>query len=405
MIGNPNERIFSRCAEKVSDEDVRFFPGDLIENLIMFDCFIIDSIRLKELPFLLRILGFEGVRELIKSGKLKINCQVITTGQTGQFSLDPSKTVLPYGSYEFSVIVSSNQKEYIHSCFDIVNDIDELKGKQKIKIKEIISNSFLVFPDESIREYMNQLKLDILHKPELIISTVNYLINRDYGHRLDEGMIKLDVDHLGDDKFKINTNLNEIINVIEIEEHKIIERAILTLSGSNQRISQMKAFNSISSFREEDLPIFRKKFDYLSQSITSQDAIAALRKVMKINNLPDFRSVDFTGRLDIDKLLTIRESDECKLFRSLIWSLSKSTEQEIQEIVDEYRNKVGQYLRTPIGKTVRFLTGAGIGMIPVVGGVISTGLGLIDNFILEKLFPVNGAIVFLDNKLPSIIKK
>ncbi len=404
MIGNMSERIFSRCAERISDDEVRFFPGDFIENLLMFDCFIVESIRIKELPALVRILGFEGVRDLIKNGHLKINCQVVTTAQTGQISLDPSKPSLPNGSYEFSVMVSSNQKDYIHKCFDVVNDIAELKGKQKIKIKEIISSSFLDFPKESIREYMTQLQTDILHKQVVITSAISFLITREYGQNIDIEMIKLYVEYLGDDRYKIISNLKELINISDQEEHKIIERAILTVSGSNQRISQMKAFNCISSFRDEDLPIIKSKFDFISQNIISSDAILALRKVMKINNLPNFGSVDLFKQLDIDKLLKLRDSDECKLFRRLIWSLSNSTEQEILEIINEYRNRVGQYLRTPIGKTIRFLTGTGTGFIPGFGGAISATFGLLDSFVLERMFPVNGAIVFLDNKLPSIIK-
>lgn len=403
MIGNMSERIFSRCATRISDNEIRIFPGNLLENMIMFDCFIIDSIRLKELPALIRIFGFENLRELIKSGYIRINCQAVTTGQIGQLSLEGRKPILPYGSYEFSV-VSSSQKEYIHKCFDVVNEIDELKGKQKIKIKEIISNSFLNFPDESIREYMNQLQEDILHKPELITSAVSFLLNREYNLTINSDKIKLNVDHFGDNSYKIISNLKNLINLSVPEEHKIIERAILTLSGSNQRISQMKAFNCVSSFRDEDLPIINSKFDFLTRQITNLDAIKTLRKVMKINNIPDFSSVDFSNQIDVDKLLKLRESDECKLFRRLIWSFVDSTEQEILEIINEYRNKVGQYLRTPVGKTIRFLCGNGVGLIPVFGGAISATFGLVDTFILERMFPADGAMVFLDNKLPSIIK-
>lgn len=52
--------------------------GAFIENLILFDTFVLKSNGLKEFPPLVRLFGFSGVQELLKSNSLRLHCEMFT---------------------------------------------------------------------------------------------------------------------------------------------------------------------------------------------------------------------------------------------------------------------------------------------------------------------------------------
>ncbi|HEX3034416.1 MAG TPA: hypothetical protein VHT73_04675, partial [Thermodesulfobacteriota bacterium] len=62
-------RLLAPCAirKEGSDIEVDFLAGEFLERLILFDKFILDSIRLREIPHLVRLFGDEPILELLKS--------------------------------------------------------------------------------------------------------------------------------------------------------------------------------------------------------------------------------------------------------------------------------------------------------------------------------------------------
>lgn len=88
MIGDIREKIYINCAEVQSGGKVTCNMGSVLENLLLFDQFILNSVRLQELPELVRVFGFEGLKELFKTGSLKIHCEALTTGQIGQTNVE-----------------------------------------------------------------------------------------------------------------------------------------------------------------------------------------------------------------------------------------------------------------------------------------------------------------------------
>jgi len=48
------------------------------------------------------------------------------------------------------------------------------------------------------------------------------------------------------------------------------------------------------------------------------------------------------------------------------------------------------------------ITGVGLGLVPGAGVLLSGTYGILDLFLLKKILPVEGAIVFLNKKLPTI---
>ena len=79
-------RLFASAAKVKSEdrEQTEFFAAEFLERLILFEEYILESIRLKEIPHLVQLFGNSPVLELLKSGKLKIYCDAVTMGSTGQ---------------------------------------------------------------------------------------------------------------------------------------------------------------------------------------------------------------------------------------------------------------------------------------------------------------------------------
>src|SRR4051794_9743985 len=65
--------------------------GDLVRKLALSEEAGLESIRLKEIPPLAQKFGYGGVKELLTSGRLRIACDALTVGQTGQTTVLESR--------------------------------------------------------------------------------------------------------------------------------------------------------------------------------------------------------------------------------------------------------------------------------------------------------------------------
>ncbi len=78
------QQLIGRCATLDSKNDLMTVDlTGFVRRLILFDRFILESIRLKELPFLLNVFGYDGFVALVQSGAFTIHCDALTIGQTG----------------------------------------------------------------------------------------------------------------------------------------------------------------------------------------------------------------------------------------------------------------------------------------------------------------------------------
>jgi hypothetical protein len=81
---------------KVADVDLE----SLVRRLILFERYVLHSIRLQEFPVLARRLGYERLRDLLSANLIEIRCECLQLTQSAQSGLfgDP---VLPKFHYQF----------------------------------------------------------------------------------------------------------------------------------------------------------------------------------------------------------------------------------------------------------------------------------------------------------------
>lgn len=75
-------------------------------------------------------------------------------------------------------------------------------------------------------------------------------------------------------------------------------------------------------------------------------------------------------------------------------------EEEIKHEINNYQGKIASFVNSTSGKTVRWVLGAAMDLLPY-GGV---AYGALDTFLIDKLLPKKGHIVFINDLYPSIFK-
>jgi|NGEPerStandDraft_6_1074524.scaffolds.fasta_scaffold159542_1 hypothetical protein len=182
--------------------DVQVDAGALIRRLLLFERCTVESIGLKEIPVLVDVFGYAGIRSLIESGALQFVMDAVTAGQVGQTDLEVTRRrgePLPHGSYRIVTISieDESREEQIHAALQEVHN-SSLKFKEAVKLKGLLAPRLLRYPIDAARQGTSDTLADVLGHRESIWSAIRYVVRRDAG--LDLGDIpNLESEDLGND--------------------------------------------------------------------------------------------------------------------------------------------------------------------------------------------------------------
>jgi hypothetical protein len=185
--------------------------------------------------------------------------------------------------------------------------------------------------------------------------------------------------------------------------HRVIERAILASADLNVRFAQMKVCDAVSGIREQDLPVLEAKFGAAAGLVQTNDSEKHFERVVKLAGLqgPVFGQTQVDG----EKLLKIRESDDCRAFRDWLANTASLSDKEVKDRIHGLNAQIRHAINSMPGKTVRLLVSAGLSFIPHSGGLVGVGASIIDEFIVERLAPRDSVVAFLSDLYPSVFKK
>ena len=399
------KNLIDGCSELNDDhKTIKVNNGYIIENLLLFDQYILNSIRLKELPTLVKLFGIEGLNYLFDNGALKLFAKSLTIGQTGQtkkLRSEKKNKVLPKGYYSFSAIRQADKKRFLDDCLKEIEKIDFINKNEKERLKSMVYNNLIYYSSEAGEKILNQLIKDLRHNDFSIKIALTKILQKEKQIKVNPESFTINICQIDDVDFKVESDLQKIILTDINEYHNIMGRALLTIGGRNQKIYNMKNFNSLTSFREDEVQLFSSKLDFLAASFNPNNNKEIFKKILEIKDFPVLSNNFEENNFNVDTFLKIRESKEFKEFQSWLWSINEVNEKELEERVNSYKQKLGELLRTPIGKTLRWVTNMGMGF---AGPILSETYGLLDSFIIDKVLKVDGAIVFINRKLPSIFK-
>jgi hypothetical protein len=368
---------------------------------LLFDHYVLNSIRLKEFPVLAQKLGFEGLRDLLSAKLISIRCeclQITEVGRTGLFG-DP---ILPLLTFKFNWIDMNDREKYTHDCLQTMHEVPGLRLKDTIKLKRAIAQAISPLSKEAKLELGTSFSNDFTN-PKLIKAAADLVLHKRFGKEINT-LYQLEIHPCdGDGVFRAETNLGKIASLSDLEVHQVLQAALLGIASTNQVIGEMKTYNALSGFREDELPLFRKKLDFLADRLSGERTEKRLGKIIELSGIPSFQGSEKV--FNVEKLVKVRDSNETLEFKGWLQSGGSENEKEIKERVSGWRAQAGLKLSSLQGKAMRFFVTTTSGMIPYAHApIISLGLGILDTFILEKVFPRSGVAAFVNELYPSIFE-
>ena len=379
--------------------------NSVLTRLILFEQYILKSLRLQEIPYFVQQLGFDGTMKLLKSSAFRIECECVCVAQIGQTSIIESrafKGVLPPLSYCLSAIDSGDYEKYIHDNLQVFHKIPNLVHKQVKALKLAVVENLARLPNGFASEVAAAARADVLSKAHLVRTSVELVLKRDLGIELPD--LQVAVHAIDEEDIRVDTNLVRPGIDVQIA-HKIVERALMGVGSVAHRFAEMKAYSALTGFTGDDLPLVQEHLGFLARTVLPEDKEQQLTRVLQVVGLPDFTSVLANREVNIPKLLELRESQECIEFRHWLSRLNPNSDDEIRERMESLRAKLGNFAQTRQGKLTRFLVTTGIGFIPVVGPLAGTLAGGIDSFLLEKILPKSGPLAFVSKLYGSVFEE
>src|ERR1700683_2880428 len=103
-MANIGKRLMGASVITATDGTVTDVDIDgLVRQLLLFDQYVLVSVRLQEFPHLLRHLGYAGLRDLLSASLLEVRCECVQIAQVGQSGLF-GVPILPSYHYKFNVV-------------------------------------------------------------------------------------------------------------------------------------------------------------------------------------------------------------------------------------------------------------------------------------------------------------
>ena len=237
----------------------------LLRYLLLFDEVIVQSTRLREFNVLASVFGAQGLTALLRSGGIRVLCDAVTIGQTGQSDIGGRINPLPLGSYSFRWLREADRKTYLHGCFENVKSGRGLTYKESKRLKHEIATR-LVEPEDTVpMEMEEQLLADLRSSVPHLSTALSVELRRNHGISARPSELRLNVHEVCERDFRVESNLPHLTSLDEITRHKAIERALLAVGGLNQRLAEMNGYNALTDFWYRDLPVLGSKFRYFRE--------------------------------------------------------------------------------------------------------------------------------------------
>mgnify|MGYP006306296395 FL=1 len=234
------KNLIDGCSELNDDhKTIKVNNGYIIENLLLFDQYILNSIRLKELPTLVKLFGIEGLNYLFDNGALKLFAKSLTIGQTGQtkkLRSEKKNKVLPKGYYSFSAIRQADKKRFLDDCLKEIEKIDFINKNEKERLKSMVYNNLIYYSSEAGEKILNQLIKDLRHNDFSIKIALTKILQKEKQIKVNPESFTINICQIDDVDFKVESDLQKIILTDINEYHNIMGRALLTIGGRNQKI-------------------------------------------------------------------------------------------------------------------------------------------------------------------------
>ncbi len=385
--------IATRSGPHLASVDV----GVLIRRLVLFDRVVVKSFRLRELPLLVRTFGKTGFEQLLNSGVLKFCCEF--TCVVTDFHRNGVRSV-PAEHFTFGTADAADREGVLRGELRGLQSVSGLKNNERSAIEEAVWNS-LVRPQKTFgADLLQQIDADLranspLLKAGILDQLQKELPSFDWSH----AQLQVKVEEPQHRVFHIKNTIPADFGLSPENTHLVLQRSVIAVANLNQRLAEMEAYSAITGFLQSEAPLLFGKVAGIIAPLNPQIAEEQFKRVIELVDIADFTPGQ---RVDVEKLMNIRESAECRDFRGWLSTLENVSDAEIRNMVGGMRSKLASLASSPVGKAVRLAATTGIGLIPGFGTLLGLAASGIDSFLVDRVLPRSGILAFLAETYPSL---
>lgn len=371
--------------------------GSLLRRLILFDRVVIKSFRFREIPTLVRVFGKSGFANLLDAGILKLACQFTTL--SGGLRRDGTRRD-SLGHFNFGLVELAHPDAALNAELRVLQGIPGLNNDDRKLVEQAIWNSYLRAPATYGKELLAQVETDLRgNTPVLKTAVVEELSRRNLLPVTSSSEVVLEVSEPDPRIFCIKSNLSEAYGLSPQLSHDLLQAASFAVGNVNHRIGEMSIYSAIAGFSEKEAPLLFGKLAGVVAPLNPNLEESQFKRVVEIAEVPD---VTPASRINVDALLKVRDSAECREFRDRLVTLECASDAEVKEMFASMKTKVAMFATGKVGRVVRFAVTTAVGLVPGAAVVAGPVLGAIDAFLVERVLPRPGIVAFLAEEYPSV---
>jgi len=385
--------IATPSGRTVSSVDV----GALVRRLILFDKVIVKSIRLQEVPFLVRAFGKNGLSTLLRSGLLHFSCNlnfvIVDLSRNGVRDL-------PLHHFSFATAHATNPDKDLRSELRCLQSVTGLKNRERELLEEEIWNSLLWEPASYRQSLLDQMDFDFRANTPALKAALLEKLQAELGEsNVQATQVQLEVEETSARVFHLKNKLSDSFGFTREKTHILLQDAASAVARLNQRLADMQAHSAITGFQDKDAPLLFGKLAGIIAPLNPKIAEHQFERIIELAGVPDFKP---SQRVDVEALLKVRDSAECREFREWLCTVQNASDAEIKDMVASVKSKAAILASSTGGKLVRLAATTGVGLIPVIGPITGVVAGAIDSFLVDRVLPRSGVVAFLTETYPSL---
>jgi hypothetical protein len=391
------QTVLGEIAIRSGQELASIDLGVLIRRLILFDRVVVKSFRLREIPLLVRAFGKTGIQELLTSGILQLSCEF--TSIITDIHRNGVRSV-PAEHFTFGRVTAADRDGDLRKELHRLQSVTGLKNNERNAIEQAVWNSLVRPPESFGTDLLRQVDFDLrTNSPALRAGILDQLRTRSRQVGLWSDPLEIQVDEPSERVFHIKTRIANEFGLSPEETHFLLQRSVTAVVNLNQRLAEMQAYSALTGFLESEAPLLFGKFAGIISPQNPTPAEEQFKRVIEVAEVPDFKPGQ---KIDVEKLMKIRDSAECRDFRRWLSTAENISDDEIRAQAEGMRNKLASLTGSTGGKAVRLAATTLIGNIPIAGLVLGPAASAIDSFIVDRVFPRSGIFAFLTDMYPSL---
>lgn len=412
MTINISDRFMSMFAEQGANNVVTGIDAEgLVQRLLLFDHCIIASVWLKDIQRLLRIVDPDAMCELLDTGAMSFYIDTATGGEIGQarnqLNLTGNTARLEDNEFHFVTIRGHDDPERVTKAIDGLSKTDGISEAKARRVAERVEGLMLepkglVTLSEAYKAFYAELR-----SPE---STALRSIVAWKLHRLGAKSkgLHLAVEEFVLEDFRVHSNLTTKFGLSPQSARRILLKSLLELFSVYSRTAHMREFNCVLGMEEDEEQVWELKADALHRAF-AHEPHSRERQFLRVASIAGLgeRRLSESGKIDLDRLMRLRRSDDLAIFRTWLHSSESKTDKEIREHVASLRSKFGNFMAdTAVGKILRIVMTNSPGAIPnpMVSVPLGLALSALDSFLWERLLQRDPVLSVLVKEYPAICK-